>query len=124
MALTYSNVTLGGITGPVGPTGSSYTIASGAGLNYPVHNGGTWSTTAITQPAPKVLITEGDITLDGLSLRNFMETVQERLAILTPNPKLEKDFEQLRALREQYQTLEKELLEKAKTWDTLKNTDQ
>lgn len=118
MAMTYGNVT---VTGATGSSGSNWT--NGTGLTYTT-TGPTWSTTAVTQPAPKVIITEGDITLDGLSLRDFMQSVQDRLAILTPNPKLERDFDQLRELREQYQTLEKELLEKSKTWDTLKSTDR
>ena len=105
-------------------------LTSGAGLTYTTATGaGTWGPTNITAnpwytKTPKVEITDKDLVIDGLSLRDFMQSVQDRLAILTPNPKLERDFDQLRELREQYQTLEKELLEKSKTWDTLKSTDR
>jgi hypothetical protein len=71
----------------------------------------------------KINITESDIEIDALSLRDTLAKVNERLAIFRPNPELEKDFDQLKALRDQYIELEKDLMEKAQAWNTLKNTD-
>ena len=56
-------------------------------------------------------------SMHDISLR--IEKIEERLAILTPNEKLEAKWEELKKLREAYIALEKEILEKEKIWDTL-----
>lgn len=63
-----------------------------------------------------------DIKIGGKSLVDAIEKIEERLAILKPNPALEDRWDQLKELRRQYQELEKELLEKEKMWDILKKT--
>jgi hypothetical protein len=63
---------------------------------------------------------DGDITVKGRSLAEFMESVEHRLNILRPNPDLEAEWDQLRALGEQYRELEQQLKEKSRMWDTLK----
>jgi hypothetical protein len=63
---------------------------------------------------------DGDITVKGRSLYEFMESVEQRLNILRPNPDLEAEWDQLRALGEQYRELEKQLAEKSQMWNTLK----
>jgi len=73
---------------------------------------------------PKVEITDKDIVIDGLSLRDFMHSVNERLAIVQPNPTLEKEFEELRACADRYRELEQKLLEQKAVWATLKKQDQ
>lgn len=64
-----------------------------------------------------------DIKIGDRSLKDFMDKVEERLAILTPNPELEDQWNKLKALGDQYRELEKELLEKQKMWDILKKND-
>ena len=80
--------------------------AVGAGTSY------NWTNATTT---PKVNITgDGidmqsgtDITIDGKSLKNFMSKMEERLAILVPDPaKLEK-FEALKKAYEHYKLMEK-----------------
>jgi hypothetical protein len=44
-----------------------------------------------------------------------------RLAILTPDPRLEEEWEELRVLGDRYRELEKEINAKMKTFDILKN---
>jgi hypothetical protein len=61
-----------------------------------------------------------DIDINGKSLKNWMERVEERLNILTPNPELEKDWDDLRRLGERYRKLEKKCQEKSQMWETLK----
>lgn len=61
----------------------------------------------------------GDIKLKGKSLINSLEKIEEKLAILHPNEKLEEKYEKLRELRKQYIELEKEIIEKEKIWDIL-----
>jgi hypothetical protein len=45
------------------------------------------------------------------------------MAILQPNPELEKEFKELREIRQQYIKLERNLLEKKEMWDTLNKDD-
>ncbi len=66
---------------------------------------------------------DADIEINGVSLKNTLSDIQERLAILQPNPELEKEFQELRELREQYKQLEKNLLEKKQMWETLNKDD-
>jgi hypothetical protein len=63
---------------------------------------------------------DGDITVKGRSLYEFMESVEQQLNILRPNPAMEAEWDQLRALGEQYRELEQQLKEKSRMWDTLK----
>ena len=63
---------------------------------------------------------DADITLGDKSLKEFMNNVEERLAILKPNPALEDRWSELKELRNKYVELEKELLEKELMWEKLK----
>jgi hypothetical protein len=49
-----------------------------------------------------------------------LQVLERRLNILRPNTELEAEWDQLRALGDQYRELEAELLEKQKMWDRLK----
>jgi hypothetical protein len=62
-----------------------------------------------------------DITINGVSLNATLKLIQDRLGLLVPNPELEGQFDELRALSEQYQKLEAECREKMRVWNTLKN---
>lgn len=63
---------------------------------------------------------EGDIKLKGKSLVETLDKIEQRLAILHPNEKLEGKWEELKKLGDMYRALEKDILEKEKIWDTLK----
>jgi hypothetical protein len=52
-----------------------------------------------------------------------MQTVNDRMGIMVPNPKLEEEFEELRVLADRYRELERKLLDQKEMWKTLKNTD-
>jgi predicted RNase H-like nuclease (RuvC/YqgF family) len=62
-----------------------------------------------------------DLDINGKSLKDWMERVEERLNILTPNPELEKEWDELRRLGERYRKLEKKCQEKAEVWNKLKS---
>jgi hypothetical protein len=62
----------------------------------------------------------GDVRVKGRSLAEFMESVEQRLNMLRPNPRLEAEWDQLHELGKQYRALEKQLLEKEQMWQTLK----
>ena len=62
----------------------------------------------------------GDLKLQGKSLKDSLDRIEERLAILRPNEELEEKWEQLRGLRKMYMELEAEIIEKEKVWSILK----
>ena len=64
----------------------------------------------------------GDIKIGGKSLMDAISAIEDRLAILKPNPELEDRWEQLKDLRRQYEALEKDILEKEKIMKILKET--
>lgn len=65
-------------------------------------------------------ISGDNIKIKDKSLSEVIESIEQRLAILHPNPELEERWEELKALRDQYHKLEQEILEKEKTWNTIK----
>lgn len=69
----------------------------------------------LTLPGP-----DADIEINGVSLKHTLLGIQQRLALLQPNPELEAEWHQLRALGEQYRALEAQLLQKQHTWNTIK----
>jgi hypothetical protein len=63
---------------------------------------------------------EGNVKIKGKDLADMFEKIEERLAILHPNPELEEKWDNLRALRNSYMELEAEIKEKEKVWGILK----
>ena len=63
---------------------------------------------------------EGEVTIKGKSLTDMFEKIEERLAILHPNPELEDRWKELQSLREAYVELEREIIEKERVWAILK----
>ena len=63
---------------------------------------------------------EGEVTIKGKNLTDMLEKIDERLAILHPNPKLEDKWDELKELGKRYRELEQELIEKEKVWAILK----
>jgi hypothetical protein len=100
----------------LGNTTSPYTISSGAGVTG-INN--PWAT---YNPAPKIRLDgEGaDIEVNGWSLVDAIKKIEERLNILTPNDKLEEEWEELRELGNRYRELEQHIRDKQATWDRLK----
>jgi hypothetical protein len=124
---TYSTtipVTGAGLGGHLHTGGSSshgnITI-SGAGNSGPTYSTGTGTGTNLWSSQGKIEITDKDIKLDGWSLRETLQTINERLAVLQPNPALEKEFDELRACADRYRELEKKFLDQKVMWETLKN---
>jgi hypothetical protein len=138
-------ITLSSVTAPIYTTDSidlsmlsnsnitsPYTITSG--LTASTHPGaftaGTgWTTGTNTAPwftqsnvAPKInLDGEGaDIVVNGSSLVDAINSIKDRLNCLQINPKLEAEWEELKALGDQYRKLEQHILDKQATWDRLK----
>ena len=63
---------------------------------------------------------EGNVTIKGKNLTEIFEKIEERLAILHPNPELEDRWDELKDLAKRYKELEAEIIEKEKVWAILK----
>ena len=105
------------LSGGSGGSGYTYTTTSTGASNPWIATGTNASNTLSVQGDAEF---DGDITVKGRSLAEFMESVEHRLNIMRPNPDLEAEWDQLRALGEQYRELEKQLAEKSQMWTTLK----
>ena len=98
------NITLG--AGGGGATSQIYSIP-GTGQNY-----NTVYSVANTMAVHSGMNVDGninatDLTIDGMSVKETLEKIQDRLAILVPDPaKLEK-YEALQAAYNQYKMLER-----------------
>ena len=106
-----------GVTTMLGGTGYTYTtnttspfLATGSNPAMVVNQSGTI----------EIKGEDADIKINDKSMVSWMEAVEERLNILTPNPELEKDWDDLRRLGERYRALERKCKEKAKMWAALK----
>jgi hypothetical protein len=119
------NITNGGSGYTLGasPT-TAYTIAGSNGYNYTTGASTYWNApstsplniTSTEMNCPK----DYDIKLGDMSLKDTLTAINKWLPILKPNVKLEADFDELKRLRQQYEALEKELMDKAEMWDLLK----
>jgi hypothetical protein len=65
----------------------------------------------------------GDIRIQGQSITETLNKINQRLNILIPNEKLERDWSELAELRQRYVELERELLEKQRVFEILKKSD-
>jgi hypothetical protein len=112
--ITNTSITGGGYSYPntVSVTGGPYTIGTATGSQP------WYSNTA----SPKIRLDgEGaDIEVNGWSLMDSIQKIEERLNILHPNDKLEVEWEELRALGNKYRALEQHIKDKQATWDRLK----
>lgn len=63
---------------------------------------------------------DGEVTIKGKSLTDMIEKIEERLAILHPNPELEDRWDELKELGKRYKELEAEIIEKERMWAILK----
>ena len=103
------------------------TVLGGTGYTYTTN---TTSPFLATGSNPAMVVNQSgsidiqgqnaDIKINGKSMKTWMEQVEERLNILTPNPELEKDWDELQELGERYRALEKKCKEKAQMWAALK----
>ena len=127
---TYSNGTSDPYYGAVPNVnvGSGFsTSATGINISSPVWTtnttAGQYSFTGQNiQPGGKVVIQgkDADLVIGDKSMKTWMEKVEERLNILTPNPEMEKEWNDLRKLGERYRKLEKKCKEKSDMWNKLK----
>ena len=113
--------------GPPGGGGGGYSYAAGGGSGLNTNNIGSWSSqtghATITAGTLALSGDDADIKINDVSLTDTLKTIQARLNILTPNDKLEKEWNELKALGDQYRKLEAEFAEKSRMWTALKKTE-
>jgi hypothetical protein len=111
----------------IGAQGSNYvfntaTMTHGTGSYiYPT----TWSDNSPSISGKTLLINgnsefNGDVKIKGRSLIDFMNSLEQRLNILQPNPAMEAEWDQLRELGDRYRELEQQCKEKSDMWTKLK----
>ena len=94
------------ITLPSTTINSGYTIGSAGGNYYTTGTGGYTSPTVNITGAGIDMAAGTDITVDGKSLKEFMNKMEERLAILVPDPKKLEQFAALKKAYEHYKLME------------------
>ena len=100
-------------------SGTGYTYTAGTGVYNPVE--AVWSSGASTMTSGKLNLVgdDADLIINGMSL---LKVLEERLAMMIPNPELEKEWDELKVIGDQYRKLEADLKEKTKMWKALKKT--
>lgn len=123
MALSPFQNTTGG--GYVNTQLGNLTVTSGGfttGISAP-----TWTTnTTLNVPPPgrmELTGNQADLVINGTSLNATLRLIQDRLNMLRPNLAVEKEWDQLRDLGDQYRKLEQQLIEKQKAWNILKKEE-
>lgn len=107
------------LTGAVGSAGYDFGTTQGSSIS----GGYVYAANPVTlNQNGRISLTgeKADIEVNGISVMETMKAIQERLNILTPNPELEAEWEELRVLGEQYRALEKKCKEKIDIWNKLK----
>jgi len=117
--LVGSTITLDDITVDVTSMADALVSTSSMSDMYTIANNDIFSCADISHHGIE-MHKDADITVGGKSMREFMNLVEQRLAILTPNKELESEWAELKELGERYRAMEQDLLEKAKSWDILK----
>jgi len=112
-----------------GSNGQVYTTSSTGNINWGNLNGTSTSWATLSQDpnlsghsltVKGTADFEGEVTIKGKSLTGMIEKIEERLAILHPNEKLEEKWDELKELGKCYKELEAEIIEKEKVWAILK----
>jgi hypothetical protein len=117
------------VTGNVigGATGQVYTTnnTSGSGLYWGLNgtSGVSLSEPSLSGASLQVkgdANFEGEVSIKGKNIAEMFAKIEERLAILHPNPELEDRWDELKELGKRYKELEQEIIEKEKVWAILK----
>lgn len=129
-SISMADLTLGNIAYSSG-TSTTYTLGSGLSPSANAiwttsGTGPSWNHSAIgatINPSATISLRgeNADIDINGKSMKSWMEQVEERLNMLTANPQLEAEWDELRELGDRYRELEKKCKEKAEVWKKLKS---
>jgi len=83
----------------------------------------TIDTITIPDTLPRSTLTltgdDADIMINGVSLMQTLQGMQQQLNMLVPDPAMEQEWDELRLLREQYEAKLMECREKSQAWRKL-----
>ena len=79
-----------------------------------------WTSSVKIQGKTVQLDADADIQFGDASLMETLREIRSQLGMLTPDPKLEEEFEELRACAQEYERLRQKFLDQKKVWETLK----
>ena len=87
---------------------------------------GTWTLSDSWQNAPqkgKIALKgeDADIEINGRSLMQILDGLEQRLGLLKCREDLESDWSELKTLGDQYRAMVKDIEEKTQMWNTLKS---
>jgi len=99
-------------------TDAVYTVAPDYGI-HSIQGSHSYSLNTTVQNNAEF---SGDITVQGRSLKDFMDSVEQRLNMLRPDLVLEAEWNQLRELGQRYRELEADLNAKSTMWTALGKT--
>ncbi len=91
---------------------SSYVIGGTGGTSYTYSSGNSFNWNSSLSPSVNItsngieMPAGSDIKIDGQSLKEFMTKMEQRLAILVPDPEKLEKFEALKKAYEHYKTME------------------
>jgi hypothetical protein len=123
-----SNTSIGGACGSTWDiTAGSYSIDT-SNLMWASTPNTVWTTNTSdwsvgsTSPGATLQLQgdNADILVNGRSLMDAIDALEQRLNILVPNPELESEWDELRVLGDRYRELEKKCQEKGDIWAKLK----
>ena len=94
--------------------------------NTLANTGPTWTfqDLNITYPSSGKITLDGDnadIEINGRSLMQILDGLEQRLGLLRCREDLEADWSELKALGDQYRAMVKSIEEKTRMWNTLKS---
>jgi hypothetical protein len=88
------------------------------------NTGPTWTLSDSWQNSPSSKITldgdNADIEINGRSLMQILDGLEQRLGLLRCREDLESDWSELKTLGDQYRAMVKKIEEKSKIWEALK----
>ena len=92
--------------------------------NYTINTTGAWSSAkpqnvAISSKLLQ-LDEDADIRFGDASLMETLREIKTQLGMLTPDPTLESEFDELRVCAQEYERLRTKFLEQKRVWDALK----
>lgn len=113
---SYGNVTLNTSAMP-----GSVLAATGSNANWSIATNTTATPMTVNQSGKISLKGENaDLDINGVSLKETLEGIQEMLGLMKMDPALETEFEELRAAGDRYRELRERFREQKAVWDTLK----
>ena len=114
--MSYYPTSYGNVAISVLPGTGQYLYPNGSSTNWTVNTNSTFRITG-----KEILLDEdADIKVGEVSLMATLREIKTQLGMLSPDPQLEAEFDELRACAREYERLRTKFLEQKQMWDILK----